>query len=73
MVTEREGSAMYVCSCKAVTDRTVAATIASGARSVDDVGIKCGAGTKCGGCRPELRRLLAESVPVGQTRSEHAA
>jgi bacterioferritin-associated ferredoxin len=55
---------MFVCSCKAVTDRTVRAAIASDARTIDDLAVRCGAGSKCGGCWPELRRLLDETSTV---------
>jgi bacterioferritin-associated ferredoxin len=51
---------MFVCSCRAVTDRTVDAAIASGASTVRDVAERCGAGSRCGGCWPELQRLLDE-------------
>ena len=51
---------MFVCSCRAVTDRTVHAAIASGATSVEEVAERCGAGSKCGGCWPELERILDE-------------
>jgi bacterioferritin-associated ferredoxin len=51
---------MYVCSCRAVTDRTIDAVIASGATTIDEVSDRCGAGGKCGGCSPELERLLTE-------------
>jgi bacterioferritin-associated ferredoxin len=51
---------MYVCSCRAITDRTVDAAIAAGADTVDDVTARCGAGAKCGGCTPMLEQLLAE-------------
>ena len=64
---------MLVCSCRAVSDRTVRASIAGGAACVDDVARMCGAGSRCGGCWPELSRLLADSTPLGQTASEHAA
>ncbi len=49
---------MFVCSCLAVTDRTVDAAIASGAAVVDEVTQRCGAGGRCGGCWPELQRRL---------------
>jgi bacterioferritin-associated ferredoxin len=49
---------MFVCSCHAVTDRTVDAAIASGATSIDEVASRCSAGSRCGGCWPELQRLL---------------
>jgi bacterioferritin-associated ferredoxin len=51
---------MYVCSCRGVTDRTVRAAIATGARTIEDISRRCAAGSQCGGCRPELERLLAE-------------
>ena len=53
---------MYVCSCRAVTDRTVDAAIASGARAVDEITLRCGAGARCRGCWPALERLLAEHL-----------
>jgi bacterioferritin-associated ferredoxin len=49
---------MFVCSCRAVTDRTVDAAIASGAHTIPEVIDRCGAGSRCGGCWPELQRLL---------------
>jgi bacterioferritin-associated ferredoxin len=56
---------MFVCSCRAITDRTVDAAIASGAESVRDVAERCGAGSRCGGCWPELERLLREHDAQG--------
>jgi len=53
---------MFVCSCRAVTDRAVVAAIAEGASTVDEVTARCAAGGRCGGCRPELQRLLACNV-----------
>lgn len=51
---------MYVCSCLAVCDRTVDAAIATGASTIEEVAVRCAAGTGCGGCWPELQRLLDE-------------
>ena len=51
---------MFVCSCRAVTDRTVRAAIASGAQTVEEVADRCGAGARCGGCWPALAELLDE-------------
>jgi len=70
---ENPGSPMYVCSCRAVTDRTIRASISAGACSIDDVSRMSSAGTRCGGCRPELQRLLAESAEVGKTQADQAA
>lgn len=49
---------MHVCSCRRVTDRTVMAAILSGAGTINDVTARCAAGGGCGGCWPELQRLL---------------
>jgi bacterioferritin-associated ferredoxin len=43
-----------------VTDRTVDAAVASGAHSIEDLAARCGAGSRCGGCWPELERLIDE-------------
>lgn len=55
---------MLVCSCRTVSDRTVSAAIAAGAGDVEEIGRRCGAGTRCGGCHPELRRLLGCETAV---------
>lgn len=64
---------MIVCSCRAVSDRTVATAIAAGATTVDEISARCGAGGRCGGCWPELDRLLETHVEVRPGRYEHAA
>jgi bacterioferritin-associated ferredoxin len=53
---------VYVCHCRAVTDGAVRAHIAGGdVRSEADLRASCGAGGRCGGCLPTLRRLLADA------------
>lgn len=49
---------MYVCLCRGVSDRKVRHAIARGARSVEEIGEACGAGTRCGGCWPMLDDML---------------
>ena len=51
---------MLVCHCRAVNDRAIGRAIDHGADSVEEIGARCGAGTVCGGCHPELQRLLSE-------------
>jgi bacterioferritin-associated ferredoxin len=51
---------MYICSCRAVTDATLEAVIAAGARTVEEISERCPAGRQCGGCLPALERLLAD-------------
>jgi bacterioferritin-associated ferredoxin len=53
---------MYVCSCRATTDREVARAIDGGATTIDDISRACGAGDGCGGCWPTLQHLLDESA-----------
>ena len=66
---------MYVCSCRAVTDRTVRAAVASGARTIEEIAERCGAGSKCGGCWPTLQHLLdeAKANAAGAERSHTSA
>jgi bacterioferritin-associated ferredoxin len=49
---------VIVCSCRAVSDRTIDAAIASGAQTIEDISSRCSAGGRCGGCWPTLQRLL---------------
>lgn len=64
---------MYVCSCRGITDGTVGTAIASGARSVTEIASRCGAGGRCGGCWPELERLLAEHADRDADRDTRVA
>jgi bacterioferritin-associated ferredoxin len=51
---------MWVCHCRAVTDSKVRDAIAQGAADENEIGRVCGAGTGCGSCHSELRRLCEE-------------
>jgi bacterioferritin-associated ferredoxin len=50
---------MFVCLCEGITHRDIEAARRCGARTPDDVGALCGAGTGCGGCRAMIAELLA--------------
>ena len=50
-----------VCACFGVGRNTICDTIAGGARSAADIGAKLKAGTNCGSCIPELKRLIAQT------------
>jgi bacterioferritin-associated ferredoxin len=59
---------MYVCICRAVTDKVVKATIRAGAATVDAVADACGAGGDCGGCRGTIDAMIeddGEAVACG--------
>jgi bacterioferritin-associated ferredoxin len=53
---------MYICFCRTVTDRVVIAEIHAGARTMHEIAKRCGAGGRCGGCRPEVARLLSRHL-----------
>lgn len=57
---------MFVCICKAVSQRLLNEAIDAGASTVEELGEATGAGTDCGGCHPTLRRAL---LRAGDTRS----
>lgn len=60
---------MIVCLCHPTSDRDVDAIIDDGARTVEDIGRRCGAGTGCGACVDELRdRLTAKGAGGGCSR-----
>jgi bacterioferritin-associated ferredoxin len=50
---------MIICHCEVVSDRRVRDAVDRGACNIDDVGEHCGAGTRCGSCRPTIEVLLA--------------
>ena len=52
-----------VCACFGVGRNTICDAIAAGARSAADIGAKLKAGTNCGSCIPELKRLIAQAEP----------
>jgi len=49
---------MYVCLCAGVTDTEVRSAVACGARSIEDVGEACAAGTGCGSCHEHIDVFL---------------
>jgi len=50
-----------ICACHGVCAGAVTRAIEAGCASVEALGRSTGAGTGCGSCRPELRRLLDSS------------
>jgi bacterioferritin-associated ferredoxin len=49
---------VYICLCRVVTRTEIEGAIAAGARTVQEVGQRCGAGTDCGKCQRTISRLL---------------
>ena len=50
-----------VCACFGVGRTTISDAIAAGARSVAEIGVTLKAGTNCGSCIPEMKRLIAQT------------
>ncbi|MFD0934405.1 bacterioferritin-associated ferredoxin, partial [Methylobacterium trifolii] len=51
-----------VCACHGVGVDVITGTIKAGAGTVEAVGAACKAGTNCGSCIPEIRKLLPEAL-----------
>ena len=59
-----------VCACFGVGRTTICNAIAAGARSAADIGAQLKAGTNCGSCIPELKRLIAQTNVAGAEQRE---
>jgi assimilatory nitrate reductase catalytic subunit len=51
-----------VCACFGVGENIIRNAVAAGCATVDAVGQKLKAGTNCGSCQPEIRRIIAAQV-----------
>jgi assimilatory nitrate reductase catalytic subunit len=47
-----------VCSCLSIGAKEISRAVDEGCRSVEAIGQVLGAGTNCGSCRPEIRRII---------------
>ncbi len=70
-VTESAPAGRIVCSCFLVHEPAIGAAIREGGlSSVDEIGRDLRAGTNCGSCVPELRRLLREAQSADRAQPE---
>jgi bacterioferritin-associated ferredoxin len=60
--------AVLVCLCHPTSDRDLDAVIDDGARTVQEIGQRCGAGTGCGSCVEDLRDRLVNRGANGCPR-----
>ncbi len=51
---------MYVCVCRAVTDRQIREAAAAGARTLEDLRRDLGVASECGNCATFARQYLKE-------------
>ena len=64
---------MYVCICYAVTESELSGVIAAGARSEEEVGDACGAGTGCGSCLDRICDRISAVDPLHGLQVSSAA
>ena len=53
---------MIVCSCYVVRADDIRTEVRLGATSVEEIGQRCAAGTRCGGCRHAVECLVADEL-----------
>ncbi|WP_331347037.1 bacterioferritin-associated ferredoxin [Cellvibrio sp. UBA7661] len=53
---------MYVCLCKAITDRQIKAAIDNGASSIGQLRKALGVASQCGKCASMTREILDEAL-----------
>jgi assimilatory nitrate reductase catalytic subunit len=64
-----ESCGPIVCACFGVGRTTILAAIAAGAGTVSEIGVQLKAGTNCGSCIPEMKRLIAQvGAPADERR-----
>jgi len=51
---------VLICHCAGVRDARVLDAIARGSSSCEAIAAACGAGARCGGCRPLLEQMLGQ-------------
>lgn len=61
VVTPAGFRAMYVCLCKAVTDRQIREAVAQGATRMRDLRVALGVASCCGRCAGCAREILREA------------
>ena len=62
---------MLVCHCNGVTERRVRSAVQAGACTLREVARSCGAGASCGGCRPEIARILRQETAAAAQSDDH--
>jgi assimilatory nitrate reductase catalytic subunit len=60
-----ESRGPIVCACFGVGRTTICDAIAAGAHTASEIGVQLKAGTNCGSCIPEMKRLIAQANVAG--------
>lgn len=62
---------MYVCICRAVTERRIAQAVGQGATTLKDLRERTGLGTGCGKCVPQAYELLRDTLERRRSPAAH--
>lgn len=62
--------AMFICSCRAVTDRQIKASIDSGNDNLHAIMEDTGAGDCCGSCQEDMLQMILDSLPPRAEQQE---
>ena len=67
------GTGPVVCACFGVGRSTICDAIAAGAATTAEIGARLKAGTNCGSCIPEMKRLIAQADATADESQKLAA
>jgi bacterioferritin-associated ferredoxin len=62
---------MYVCICKAVSERRITRAVGEGATTLKELREHTGLGTNCGKCVPQAYQLLRDTLEQRQSPAAH--
>lgn len=62
---------MYLCICKAVTDRRIAQAVGQGVTTLKELRERTGLGTNCGKCVPQAYALLRDTLNATRSPAAH--
>ena len=62
---------MYVCICKAVSEKRIGRAVAEGATTLKDLREATGLGTNCGKCVPQAYQLLRDTLDRRHSPAAH--
>ena len=62
---------MYVCICKAVSERRIVRAVVEGATTLKDLRNCTGLGTGCGKCVPQAYELLRDTLEQRNAAAAH--
>lgn len=61
---------MYICICKAVSDRRIRRAVEEGATTLRELRERTGLGTNCGKCVPQAYALLRDTLAEKNTSAD---